>query len=116
MILDGDINFMNHVIDLKDTWHNLPCSPKEPYPFTFSLEEMQEILADFEAWRKAFQTMDRVKDAVGPLFPNEGAIKHELYDEAIRALTQVRDAVIEEYATNEIEKEIWIRQWPFGTR
>jgi hypothetical protein len=70
---------------------------------------------DYEAWKLALETMDRVRDAVGPLFPKDGDISAELYDEALRALTQVRDAVIEENARDEMQREVWMREWPFGT-
>jgi hypothetical protein len=91
------------------------AGPRAALPFSFSTREQQDIIADFGDWKKALETMERVRDTVGPLFPEDGAISTELYDEALRALTQVRDAIIREFATNEKEKDIWMKEWPFGT-
>jgi hypothetical protein len=114
LLLDGEVSYIKQIIGLKETWHSLPSSPTQPYPFSFSPEELSELETNYEAWKLALETMDRVRDAVGPLFPEDGAISTELYDESLRALTQVRDAVIEENAKDEREREVWRREWPFG--
>jgi hypothetical protein len=34
---------------------------------------------------------------------------------ALDALEQMKDQVIEEFASNEQERQVWRKEWPFGT-
>jgi hypothetical protein len=104
LLLDGEVSYIKQIIDLKETWNELPSSPTQPYAFSFTPEEIWDVERNHEAWKLALETMEPVRDAVGPLFPEDGAITAELYDEALRVLTQVRDAGIKENARDEGER------------
>jgi hypothetical protein len=59
--------------------------------------------------------MQSVRDSIGDLFPEQGYVRTELYSEALDALGQMKEQVINEFAKNEEEREVWNRWWPFGT-
>lgn len=41
-------------------------------------------------------------------------MRHEQYEETLDAVRQMRKQIIEEFTSNEQEREIWTAQWPFG--
>jgi hypothetical protein len=52
---------------------------------------------------------------LGELFPEQGVVRPDQYDEALDALNQIREQVISTFASNSKEKEIWKKEWPFET-
>ena len=88
---------------LQQKWEDLPgvrSRGNVPFPFEFSLEELEEIAADCKGAALAMELMCRVKHTKGDLFPDRGPIWADRYDEAKDAL-------------NEQEKEAWPQSWPF---
>ncbi|KAJ8067350.1 hypothetical protein OCU04_004703 [Sclerotinia nivalis] len=65
--------------------------------------------------RGGMEAMDSIEESIGELFPEHGIVRSHHYEEALDALEQMKDQVIEEFARSEQEKEIWLKEWPFGT-
>ncbi len=59
--------------------------------------------------------MRLIQESIGNLFPEKGCVRTELYGEALDALDQMKEQVINEFAKNEEEREVWKKWWPFGT-
>jgi hypothetical protein len=59
------------------------------------------------------EAMRGVKESIGELFPERGIVRNDLYDDALNALQQMKEQVIDTYAKDEKEKEIWREGWPF---
>ena len=50
---------------------------------------------------------------MGDLFPEQGLVRHDQYDEAKHALGQIKEQVIEDFAQGEEDRIAWHRSWPF---
>lgn len=61
------------------------------------------------------EAMQAIREPLCQLFPGKGVVRRELYDEALDALNQMKEQVIDEYARNENEQEVWRKEWPFRT-
>jgi hypothetical protein len=101
------------IAELESTWKEIDAS--SPFPFSFSAKERKEIEADAEGGARGMDTMRSVKEALGELFPEQGFVKLDNYNEALDALAQVKEQVIDMYAKNDAEREVWEKLWPFGT-
>lgn len=116
LLVDGEATYLGHIVMLQQKWDDLPgvrSHGNVPFPFDFSLEEVEEITADCKGAVLAMDIMYRVKKAIGDLFPDRGLIWADRYDEAKDALQQMKEQVIELYARNEKEKKAWQESWPF---
>ncbi|OAL06247.1 hypothetical protein IQ06DRAFT_210624 [Phaeosphaeriaceae sp. SRC1lsM3a] len=83
------------------------------YPFEFSEQERQELEADIEGVLRGMDVMRPIRESLGGLFPEQGIVKPEDYEEALDALAQMKERIIDEFATNPAEREEWERAWPF---
>ena len=61
------------------------------------------------------EAMRSIKESIGELFPEQGIVRTDDYEEALDALEQMKEQVIDEFASNEQEREVWRKEWPFGT-
>ena len=116
LLVDGEATYLAHVVTLQQEWDDLPgvrFHASVPFPFDFSLEEIIEITADYKGAALAMDIMDWVKASIGDLFPDRGLVWARRYDEAKDALQQMKEQVIDLYARNEKEKQIWQESWPF---
>ena len=50
---------------------------------------------------------------MGDLFPDNWFVRHEQYDEALNALGQLKEQVIETFAKSEEDRVAWEESWPF---
>ena len=58
--------------------------------------------------------MGSVRDSIGrDLFPQRGVVRVDQYDEAKRALGQMKELVMKGYARDEYERTLWEKEWPF---
>lgn len=71
--------------------------------------------ADTEGVVRGMEAMRAIRESIGELFPEQGIVRTELYDEALDALEQMKQQVIGEFAQTEQDREIWRKEWPFGT-
>ena len=84
-----------------------------PFPIHFSNEERAEIEADVNGALRGIEAMNGVRDSIGELFPERGLVRNDQYEETRDALRQMKDQVIDMYARDEKEKEMWREGWPF---
>lgn len=59
------------------------------------------------------ELMGRVRESLGELFPERGIVRLEQYEESKDALRQMKEQVIEMFAGNEHEVQLWKENWPF---
>ncbi len=79
------------------------------------MTERQEMEADVEGVARGIEAMRSIRESISELFPEQGIVRPDQYEEALDALEQIKDQVIEEFASNEQEREVWRKEWPFGT-
>ncbi|KAH8724357.1 kinase-like domain-containing protein [Phaeosphaeriaceae sp. PMI808] len=115
LLIDGEASYLSHVVNLEEAWDSLPRSDNTTYPFTFSPKERQEIEADVEGVVRGMEAMASIRETIGELFPEQGIVRPDQYEEALDALAQIKDQVIEQFAGTEQEREVWKKMWPFGT-
>ncbi|KAH7074476.1 hypothetical protein BKA63DRAFT_603397 [Paraphoma chrysanthemicola] len=115
LLIDGEATYLLQVAELESQWSELPGSNGAPYPFKFSVAERKEMEAQVEGVMRGMDAMRAIHDALGELFPEQGVVKPEQYDEAIDALNQMKEQVISAYAKNDGEKKEWEETWPFET-
>lgn len=58
--------------------------------------------------------MRSIRRSIGELFPEQGIVRVDQYEETLDALEQIKVQVIEEIASNEEERGVWLKEWPFG--
>ena len=61
------------------------------------------------------EAMRSIRESIGELFPEQGIVRADQYRETLDALEQIKDQFIKEFASNEQEREVWRKEWPFGT-
>ena len=117
LLVDGEATYLAQVLELEKTWAELPgvcrAHGAAPFPFQFSDEERAEIEADVNGALRGIEAMHGVQDSIGELFPERGLVRNDQYEETRDALRQMKDQVIDMYARDEKEKEIWRESWPF---
>lgn len=110
----GEAHFLSLLIDLKDTWADLPAvSSDTPFPFDFSEEDFQRIKLDSDGAIAGTELVAEVKEKIGDLWPDKGFIEHERYDESKASLREVRDQIVEQLAETDEEKAEYQHYWPF---
>jgi hypothetical protein len=70
--------------------------------------------ADVEGVVRGMEIMRGIQDNLGELYPEQGIVRAEQYTEALDALRQMQEQVIEQLTSDEQEKEIWRAEWLFG--
>ncbi|KAE9369713.1 hypothetical protein N431DRAFT_493487 [Stipitochalara longipes BDJ] len=98
MVIDGEASYLSQVAALEELWDTIPGHKGSPYPFSFSPEEKQEMDAHTEGALLGMNVMRSVQESIGNLFPEQGCVRTELYDEALDALGQMKEQVIDEFA------------------
>ncbi|KAF2259616.1 APH-domain-containing protein [Lojkania enalia] len=115
LLIDGEATYLLQVAELEATWDALPGTKGWTYPFSFSPKEREEIEADVEGVVRGMEAMRSIRENMGELFPEQGIVRQDQYEETLDALAQMKDQVIKKFASTEQEKEIWQKMWPFGT-
>ncbi|KAF2855758.1 hypothetical protein T440DRAFT_485848 [Plenodomus tracheiphilus IPT5] len=115
LLIDGEATYLLQVADLEATWGTLPGTKDSNFPFSFSAKEREEIDADVEGAVRGMEAMRGIRDSLGDLFPEQGIVRPDQYEETLNALAHIKDQVIQEFAKTEHEREEWQRVWPFGT-
>jgi hypothetical protein len=115
ILIDGEASYLSQVADLEAIWHTLPGAKGSAYPFSISSREREEIEAEVEGVVRGMEAMRVIRENIGELFPEQGIVRLDRYEEALDALGQMKDQVIETFAKTEHEREVWQKVWPFGT-
>lgn len=114
----GEAHFQSLLIDLKDTWAELPAvssssSDNVPFPFEFSEQDFKRIKLDSDGAVAGTELVTEVKERMGDLWPDKGFIEHERYDDCKAALDQVKDQILDQLAETDEERAEYQRYWPF---
>lgn len=110
----GEAHFQSLVVDLKDSWKDLPAVPSDvPFPFDLSDAHIERIKLDCDGAIAGSELVAEVQEALGDLWPDKGFIEHERYDECKAALDKVKSQILDELAETEEEKDEYRRHWPF---
>ncbi|EEH07563.1 phosphotransferase enzyme family protein [Histoplasma capsulatum G186AR] len=120
LLIDGEAIYLARIVELEGTWADPPgvvTSERKdcPYPFYFSDEEKAEIKRDMNGSLLGMQAMQCIKDSLGDLFPEQGIVRPEQYEEAKDALCQAKEFIIREFARNKNEEKAWEEEWPFSS-
>lgn len=114
LLIDGEASYLLELAELEATWNSLPRAEESAYPFRFSAEERKGLAADVEGVARGMEAMRTMKEAMGELFPEQGIVSPEHYEESRRTLLRMKYQVIQKYASTEQEREVWQKMWPFG--
>lgn len=110
----GEAHFQSLLVDLQDTWADLPgVTSDTPFPFSFSEADVERIKLDSDGAVAGTELVAAVKERLGDLWPDKGFIEHERYNDCKAALDEVRDQILEQLAENDEEKEEYKQYWPF---
>ncbi|KGY14999.1 hypothetical protein PABG_12113 [Paracoccidioides brasiliensis Pb03] len=120
LLIDGEATYLARIVELEGTWADLPgvvtSEGKDcQYPFYFSDEEKAEIERDVNGSSLGMQAMQSISDSLGDLFPEQGVVRPEQYEEAKDALCQAKEFIIREFARNQNEEKAWEEEWPFSS-
>jgi hypothetical protein len=69
---------------------------------------MEDAVCGMEAMRS-------IRENMGELFPEQGIVRPDKYEETLDALAQMKGQILKEFASTEQEREVWQKMWPFGT-
>ncbi|KMU89845.1 hypothetical protein CIHG_07528 [Coccidioides immitis H538.4] len=110
----GEAHFQSLLVDLKDTWTDLPAITSDtPFPFDFSEADFERIKLDSDGAVAGTELVAEVKERMGDLWPDKGFIEQERYDECKAALHKVKGLILEQLAETDEEKAEYERCWPF---
>lgn len=111
----GEAHFQSLLVDLKDTWTDLPAVTGDtPFPFDFSEAEIERIKLDSDGAVAGTELVTEIKEKMGDLWPDKGFIEHERYNDCKAALDEVKGLILEQLAETDEEKAEYERYWPFG--
>ncbi|KAH8429056.1 uncharacterized protein LDX57_006726 [Aspergillus melleus] len=114
MFVYGEAHFRSLLVDLKDTWADLPAVKHDvPFPFDFSEADVENIKLDSDGAVAGTELVAEVKEGMGDLWPDKGFIEPERYDECKAALDEVKDQILEQLADTDEERAEYERYWPF---
>lgn len=110
----GEAHFQSLLVDLKDTWRDLPTVASDtPFPFTFSDEDIERTQRNADDAVAGADLATAARKNLGVLWPGKGFVEHERYDECKAALDNVKDLILEQLAETDKEREEYERHWPF---
>jgi len=112
--IDGEASYLAQIAELDSTWNEFSGEGGSTYPFAFSDKEREELKADVEGVVRGMEAMRSIRESLGELFPEQGIVKLDDYEETLDALSQMKDQVISAFATDATEREAWEKAWPFG--
>ncbi|KAJ5941879.1 phosphotransferase enzyme family protein [Penicillium verrucosum] len=110
----GEAHFLSLLVDLKDTWAELPgVTSDTPFPFDFLETDFERIKLDSDDAIAGTELVSEIKEKMGDLWPDKGFVEHERYDDCKAALDEVKDQILEQLAETDEEKAEYQRYWPF---
>jgi hypothetical protein len=115
ILIDGEVTYLSQLAELESTWSDFSADKMSPCPFAFSDKERDDFEADMRGVVRGMEVMRSIRDSLGELFPEQGIVRSDQYNEALDALNQMREQVVSTFASNSKEKEIWENEWPFET-
>ncbi|GAD96652.1 phosphotransferase family protein [Paecilomyces variotii No. 5] len=117
LFVDGEATYLALLVELQRKWADLPgvqASHNPECPIQFSDDEVATIEADCEGAALGINLMRDAQERLDSQFSQEqGLIEDDKLDEARRELREIKQDLIQEYATNEAEEKVWEEAWPF---
>ncbi|KAJ5477675.1 phosphotransferase enzyme family protein [Penicillium desertorum] len=109
----GEAHFLSLLVDLKDTWADLPGVTRDtPFPFDFSEEDLERIRLDSDDAIAGTELASGIKEKMGDLWPDKGFIEYERYDDCKAALDELKGQMLDQLAETDEDKAEYQRHWP----
>jgi hypothetical protein len=115
IFIDGEVEYLSALAELESSWTEVVTDKDSACPFTFTDRQRKELETELEASTRGMKLLGSIRDRLGELCPEKGLVRHDQYYEALNALSQMKDQVIDHLGCSAAEKEIWEKEWPFGT-
>jgi hypothetical protein len=115
----GEAHFRSCIADLTDVWSSdpnvQPAEYPEPLPSSFNLSEREliELIEEVSAAERGIEVMSEYKKRLGSLWPEKGAVPHEVYAEAKKKLHELKIETITRFAKSQEARKEWESFWPF---
>ncbi|RMZ85206.1 hypothetical protein DV738_g409, partial [Chaetothyriales sp. CBS 135597] len=101
----GEAHFQSFLLDLKDTWTDLPAvNPGDSFPFNFSDAERERIKVECDGAVAGTDVMAEIKNGMGDLWPDKGLIEHERYDDCKAELDEIKRQMLDQLAETDDER------------
>ncbi|QDS77893.1 hypothetical protein FKW77_000546 [Venturia effusa] len=91
ILIDGEVSYLSRLAELESTWTDFSADTCSTCPFTFSNEDRKDLEADMQGVTRGMEAMRSIRDSLGELFPEQGIVRPDQYDEALDALAQMRE-------------------------
>ncbi|KAF3005696.1 hypothetical protein E8E13_005421 [Curvularia kusanoi] len=115
ILIDGEVAYLSKLAELESTWSDLSVDNTSICPFTLPDKDRNDLEAEMQGVIRGMEAMRSIRDSLGELFPEQGIVRPEQFDETLDALNQMKEQVISAFASTPEEKEAWERNWPFET-
>ena len=115
ILIDGEVSYLSKLAELESTWSDVSADRLSACPFAFSDKDRDSLEADMEGVARGMEAMRLIRDSLGELFPEQGIVRPDQYDEALDALKQMKEQIISTFASDSREKETWKKEWPCET-
>jgi len=87
ILIDGEVSYLSQLAELESTWSDLSADKLSACPFAFSDNDRDGLEADMEGVIRGMQAMRSIRGSLGELFPEQGIVRTDQYDEALDALS-----------------------------
>lgn len=121
VLVDGEAQLLGQILELRKSWNKLPrvmtaasAGTIPAFPLKLTQLDRNTIEKDIADSFTGMQAMQGVFDAMGDLAPEKGLVRHDQYDEACSALSQLKAQIVEQFARTDEEKRVWEKVWPFS--
>lgn len=110
----GESHFQSLLVELNDTWTELPAvTGDSPFPFYFSEADLERIKRDSDGAVAGTDLVAEIREIMGDLWPDKGFIESERYDKCKTALEEFKIQIMDQLAETDEEKAEYMRHWPF---
>lgn len=118
LLHEGEARYLARIIELIESGSDIvklsgPAGGSPQARRAALLADRDSILRYAEAAQSGSDVMKVIQQTIGDLFPEQGLVKHDQYDEAKHELGQIKEQVIEEFARSEEDRVAWHQSWPF---
>jgi hypothetical protein len=118
LLHEGEAPYLARIIELVESGSEIvalsdPTDEASRARRAALMADKDSVWQYWEAAQAGMEVMGRIRQTMGDLFPEQGVVRHDQYDEAKRALGQIKEKVIEQYTRSEEDRVAWQRSWPF---
>lgn len=118
LFTDGEPVVLGYLMRAADEWNTIvgedeDGQPCVPCPLSFTAEERKTQQNEEASWKYGVELMGEVIDELGVYNGWNGLVDHDQYEVRKKHLWKVREGFLQQLASNDREREEWIRVWPF---